>query len=95
MKCKRISTPSEWRTLKPHPFSELTEFGVGIDIEALAAHTQKFIMNSHLDPELRDDKDTTLRRDFGLTPEEMLALMHFLKALDGGPIDPVLLPAKK
>lgn len=35
---KLIDTPAAWRALKPHALSELVEFGVGIDMKALAAH---------------------------------------------------------
>lgn len=38
---KKIETPRQWRGLKYHQFSELTDFGAGIDIESLAAHMQK------------------------------------------------------
>lgn len=41
MKAKKIPTPRQWRGLKYHPFSELTDFGAGIDIESLAGHMQK------------------------------------------------------
>jgi hypothetical protein len=33
-----ITTPADWRQLVPHAFSELTEFGVGIDTEAMIDH---------------------------------------------------------
>jgi hypothetical protein len=36
-----IDTPASWRTLKHHPLSALVEFGIGIDLEALAAHMRE------------------------------------------------------
>lgn len=37
---KPIQTPDNWKELIPHPLSQLTEYGAGIDVEALAAHMQ-------------------------------------------------------
>jgi hypothetical protein len=41
MKTEPIAAPKNWQSLKPHPLAELVEFGVGIDIEALADHMRK------------------------------------------------------
>ena len=41
MKTRVIATPTGWKHLKPHPLSELTEFGAGIDIDALAQHMRE------------------------------------------------------
>jgi D-lyxose ketol-isomerase len=41
LKIKNIDPPSHWQTLTYHPFSELTEIGVGIDIEAMIDHMAK------------------------------------------------------
>jgi hypothetical protein len=38
VKIEPVTTPDEWRNYVPHPFSELTEFGVGIDTEAMIDH---------------------------------------------------------
>jgi hypothetical protein len=38
MKIKSMTRPDDWRQFVPHPFSELTEFGVGIDTEAMTDH---------------------------------------------------------
>ncbi len=41
MKTKAIPTPQNWKTLKPHPLSELVEYGVGIDLNGMAAHMRQ------------------------------------------------------
>lgn len=41
MKKRKIATPSNWKQLSYHPFSELTEFGVGIDMEQLVGRMQR------------------------------------------------------
>jgi hypothetical protein len=38
VKIRNIKTPSDWQRLEYHPFSELTEFGLGIDTEAVIDH---------------------------------------------------------
>jgi len=38
MKTEWIPVPKNWKKLRPHPLSELVEFGVGIDIVALSEH---------------------------------------------------------
>jgi hypothetical protein len=35
---RSIPAPENWRDLLPHPLSQMTEFGVGIDIDSLGAH---------------------------------------------------------
>lgn len=41
MKTRKIPTPRLWRGLSHHPYSELVEFGVGIDIDQLTSHMQQ------------------------------------------------------
>jgi hypothetical protein len=41
MKTNPIPTPKNWQSLKPHPLSELVEFGAGIDLDAMAEHMRK------------------------------------------------------
>jgi hypothetical protein len=38
VKIRNIKTPSHWQRLEYHPFSDLTEFGLGIDTEAVIDH---------------------------------------------------------
>src|SRR5438445_483281 len=38
MKTRSIPAPKDWQNLKPHPLSELVDFGVGIDLDGMAAH---------------------------------------------------------
>jgi hypothetical protein len=38
MNVTNVTTPPRWQGLEYHPFSELTEFGVGIDTEAVIDH---------------------------------------------------------
>ena len=40
MKTKRVQTPRLWRQLTYHAYSELAEFGVGIEVNDLAQHMQ-------------------------------------------------------
>jgi len=42
VKTKPIATPDNWQALEPHPLSDLSDFGAGIDIEALAKHMTEF-----------------------------------------------------
>jgi hypothetical protein len=41
MRTKPIPTPKGWQNLKPHPLSELVEFGAGIDLDAMAEHMRE------------------------------------------------------
>jgi hypothetical protein len=41
MQTRSIPVPENWQKLPPHPLDELVEFGVGIDIEALAEHIRQ------------------------------------------------------
>ena len=38
MKTKIIAVPANWKQLRPHPLSELIEFGKGVSVEAMAKH---------------------------------------------------------
>ena len=41
MKIKKIATPPNWQKIPYHPFSEISTFGEGIDLEDLTATIQK------------------------------------------------------
>jgi hypothetical protein len=41
MKTRPIARPNDWRELEPHPLSKLVEFGVGLDLDALAEHMRQ------------------------------------------------------
>jgi hypothetical protein len=41
LKTSPIPPPENWQELKPHPLSDLVEFGAGISIEALAEHMRQ------------------------------------------------------
>lgn len=42
MKCKAISAPENWRRLKAHAYAEISEFGLGIDLDGLVTHMSQF-----------------------------------------------------
>lgn len=42
MKTELVGTPRLWQQMIPHPLSRLTEYGAGIDVDALAEHMKKF-----------------------------------------------------
>ena len=42
MKTKSIATPDNWQQIEPHPLAALTDFGAGIDLDALAQHMREF-----------------------------------------------------
>ena len=44
MKTSIIAVPENWESLEPHPLSALTQFGAGIDIDALADHMRNTAM---------------------------------------------------
>jgi hypothetical protein len=51
--------------------------------------------NDFLAQELRNERDPTAMRKLNLGPEEVAALILFLRALDGDPVDPyVMLPPR-
>ncbi|HXG11846.1 MAG TPA: cytochrome c peroxidase [Gemmataceae bacterium] len=59
--------------------------------DVVAFHVQgSRIANPYLDPLLRDPQNPLHRRDLGLKEDEVRALVMFLKALDGDPIDPAV-----
>lgn len=41
MRLKKIDPPSSWKSLPRHEYADLTEFGIGIDLDDLAAHMMR------------------------------------------------------
>lgn len=58
-------------------------------------HVRDVRINPYLDAELRDDRDPSRVRNFGLDGRDVELLVLFLKALNGTAIDPVVVERKK
>lgn len=58
-------------------------------------HVRDIRLNPYLDPELRDDADPSRPRNFGFRAEDFDALVLFLRAIEGRPVDPVVADPKR